>query len=190
MGKPLLNEWNVGSIILENPFYGLRKPKEQKWEFHQLYIYSCCRYVDNFVFSPLSLQTLLSTQRLWHFRDGRLSYSRVSCIVSLVRAQRTGSTRSDRSVDGWPRNEFMRFLFYYWAKPNKFFSNRWLHWQPPAGRNLSSWSRAYPGQQLQPCLPEASWVERSTGHFSNRNIFPIKFTTRSSTWCCSLPPSA
>ncbi|XP_046453039.1 protein ABHD18-like [Daphnia pulex] len=30
MGKPLLNEWNVGSIILENPFYGLRKPKEQK----------------------------------------------------------------------------------------------------------------------------------------------------------------
>jgi hypothetical protein len=34
-----------------------------------------------------------------------------------------------------------------------FFSNRWLHWQPPAGRNLSSWSRAYPGQQLRPCLP-------------------------------------
>nr|CAG4641803.1 EOG090X08BF [Eurycercus lamellatus] len=30
MGKPLLNEWNIGSIILENPFYGLRKPREQK----------------------------------------------------------------------------------------------------------------------------------------------------------------
>nr|CAG4637122.1 EOG090X08BF [Ceriodaphnia reticulata] len=30
MGKPLMNEWNIGSIILENPFYGLRKPREQK----------------------------------------------------------------------------------------------------------------------------------------------------------------
>nr|CAG4643302.1 EOG090X08BF [Ilyocryptus agilis] len=30
MGKPLLSEWNIGSIILENPFYGLRKPKEQR----------------------------------------------------------------------------------------------------------------------------------------------------------------
>nr|CAG4651089.1 EOG090X08BF [Simocephalus serrulatus] len=30
MGKPLLNEWNIGSIILENPFYGLRKPREQR----------------------------------------------------------------------------------------------------------------------------------------------------------------
>nr|CAG4649445.1 EOG090X08BF [Scapholeberis mucronata] len=30
MGKPLLNEWNIGSIILENPFYGFRKPKEQR----------------------------------------------------------------------------------------------------------------------------------------------------------------
>nr|CAG4640972.1 EOG090X08BF [Eulimnadia texana] len=30
MAKPLLNEYNIGSIILENPFYGMRKPKEQK----------------------------------------------------------------------------------------------------------------------------------------------------------------
>lgn len=30
MGKPLMKEWNIGSIILENPFYGLRKPKDQK----------------------------------------------------------------------------------------------------------------------------------------------------------------
>lgn len=29
MGKPLLEEHNIGSIILENPFYGLRKPEEQ-----------------------------------------------------------------------------------------------------------------------------------------------------------------
>lgn len=30
MAKPLISEWNVASIILENPFYGLRKPKAQK----------------------------------------------------------------------------------------------------------------------------------------------------------------
>lgn len=30
MGKPLLEEHNIGSIILENPFYGLRKPEEQQ----------------------------------------------------------------------------------------------------------------------------------------------------------------
>jgi len=29
MGKPLIDEYNIGSIILENPFYGLRKPEEQ-----------------------------------------------------------------------------------------------------------------------------------------------------------------
>uniref|UniRef100_A0A182K1W4 Protein ABHD18 n=1 Tax=Anopheles christyi TaxID=43041 RepID=A0A182K1W4_9DIPT len=30
IAKPLLKEANLGSIILENPFYGLRKPKEQR----------------------------------------------------------------------------------------------------------------------------------------------------------------
>eukprot|EP00088_Acartia_fossae_P019965 TRINITY_DN21690_c0_g1_i4.p1 TRINITY_DN21690_c0_g1~~TRINITY_DN21690_c0_g1_i4.p1 ORF type:complete len:418 (+),score=60.86 TRINITY_DN21690_c0_g1_i4:57-1310(+) len=29
MAKPLITEMNVGSIILENPYYGLRKPKDQ-----------------------------------------------------------------------------------------------------------------------------------------------------------------
>ncbi|CAH0385932.1 unnamed protein product [Bemisia tabaci] len=29
LAKPLLKEANIGSIIIENPFYGLRKPKEQ-----------------------------------------------------------------------------------------------------------------------------------------------------------------
>lgn len=29
MGKPLLKEAGIGSIIVENPFYGLRKPKDQ-----------------------------------------------------------------------------------------------------------------------------------------------------------------
>lgn len=33
MGNPLLKEWNIGSIILENPFYGLRKPREQKYAY-------------------------------------------------------------------------------------------------------------------------------------------------------------
>lgn len=30
IAKPLLKEANLGAIILENPFYGLRKPKDQK----------------------------------------------------------------------------------------------------------------------------------------------------------------
>ena len=30
MGKPLIDEYNIGSIIIENPFYGLRKPDEQQ----------------------------------------------------------------------------------------------------------------------------------------------------------------
>lgn len=29
IAKPLLKEANIGSIILENPFYGLRKPDDQ-----------------------------------------------------------------------------------------------------------------------------------------------------------------
>ncbi len=29
MARPLLKEYGIASIILENPFYGLRKPKEQ-----------------------------------------------------------------------------------------------------------------------------------------------------------------
>ena len=29
LAKPLLTENSIASIILENPFYGLRKPKEQ-----------------------------------------------------------------------------------------------------------------------------------------------------------------
>jgi len=29
MAKPLIKEMNVGSIIIENPYYGLRKPKDQ-----------------------------------------------------------------------------------------------------------------------------------------------------------------
>lgn len=29
MVKPLLKEGGIGGIILENPFYGTRKPKEQ-----------------------------------------------------------------------------------------------------------------------------------------------------------------
>lgn len=29
MAKPLLREANIGSILLENPFYGERKPAEQ-----------------------------------------------------------------------------------------------------------------------------------------------------------------
>lgn len=29
MAKPLLREAGIGAIILENPFYGLRKPKDQ-----------------------------------------------------------------------------------------------------------------------------------------------------------------
>lgn len=33
IAKPLLREAGVGAILLENPFYGLRKPKEQMWEF-------------------------------------------------------------------------------------------------------------------------------------------------------------
>lgn len=30
IAKPLLKESNLGAIILENPFYGMRKPKDQK----------------------------------------------------------------------------------------------------------------------------------------------------------------
>ncbi len=29
MAKPLLREAGIGAILLENPFYGVRKPKEQ-----------------------------------------------------------------------------------------------------------------------------------------------------------------
>lgn len=29
LAKPLIDEHSIGSIILENPFYGVRKPKEQ-----------------------------------------------------------------------------------------------------------------------------------------------------------------
>jgi hypothetical protein len=29
MAKPLLKEGGIASVILENPFYGLRKPKDQ-----------------------------------------------------------------------------------------------------------------------------------------------------------------
>jgi hypothetical protein len=29
LAKPLLTEHNVASLILENPFYGVRKPKNQ-----------------------------------------------------------------------------------------------------------------------------------------------------------------
>ena len=29
MAKPLIKEYGIGSIILENPFYGVRKPAEQ-----------------------------------------------------------------------------------------------------------------------------------------------------------------
>ena len=30
MAKPLMKEANIGAIILENPFYGLRKPLDQR----------------------------------------------------------------------------------------------------------------------------------------------------------------
>ncbi|KAL1459661.1 hypothetical protein WDU94_011619 [Cyamophila willieti] len=33
IAKPLLKESNIGSIILENPFYGLRKPENQVYHF-------------------------------------------------------------------------------------------------------------------------------------------------------------
>lgn len=29
LAKPLLREGNIGAVLLENPYYGLRKPKEQ-----------------------------------------------------------------------------------------------------------------------------------------------------------------
>ncbi|KAL0273419.1 UNVERIFIED_CONTAM: hypothetical protein PYX00_006083 [Menopon gallinae] len=31
MAKPLLKETGIGAILLENPFYGMRKPKDQVW---------------------------------------------------------------------------------------------------------------------------------------------------------------
>jgi len=39
MAKPLAQINNIGSIILENPFYGQRKPKEQKYT--DILYYSC-----------------------------------------------------------------------------------------------------------------------------------------------------
>ena len=48
MGKPLMNEWNIGSIILENPFYGLRKPKEQKYEILYLILYNFVQIINSF----------------------------------------------------------------------------------------------------------------------------------------------
>lgn len=30
MAKPLMKEANIGAMILENPFYGLRKPEDQR----------------------------------------------------------------------------------------------------------------------------------------------------------------
>lgn len=30
IAKPLMREANMGAVILENPFYGMRKPKDQK----------------------------------------------------------------------------------------------------------------------------------------------------------------
>ena len=47
MGKPLMNEWNIGSIILENPFYGLRKPKEQKYEILYLILYNFVQIINS-----------------------------------------------------------------------------------------------------------------------------------------------
>jgi hypothetical protein len=29
LAKPLMNEHKIGSVIIENPFYGTRRPKEQ-----------------------------------------------------------------------------------------------------------------------------------------------------------------
>lgn len=30
MAKPLIKEAGIGALLLENPFYGLRKPKDQR----------------------------------------------------------------------------------------------------------------------------------------------------------------
>lgn len=33
MAKPLIKEAGIGALLLENPFYGLRKPKDQRFGF-------------------------------------------------------------------------------------------------------------------------------------------------------------
>ena len=33
MAKPLLKEAGIGALLLENPFYGLRKPKDQRFVY-------------------------------------------------------------------------------------------------------------------------------------------------------------
>jgi len=39
LAKPLLKEAAIGSIILENPFYGKRKPSNQVLVYHYIHKY-------------------------------------------------------------------------------------------------------------------------------------------------------
>jgi len=41
MARPLVKEAQIGSIILENPYYGCRKPKDQLYVGVEMLLYTC-----------------------------------------------------------------------------------------------------------------------------------------------------
>jgi len=41
MARPLVKEAQIGSIILENPYYGCRKPKDQLYVGIEMLLYTC-----------------------------------------------------------------------------------------------------------------------------------------------------
>lgn len=74
IAKPLIKEGGIGSIIIENPFYGSRKPVEQRWVHSNLLINSTFNSRIRFS-SPLLLlffvfQEILSAERVRYFRHG------------------------------------------------------------------------------------------------------------------------
>lgn len=72
IAKPLAKEYNIGSVIVENPFYGSRKPKNQ--------VRSCTRHVTDVLSMGCSL--MLEGQFLFHWLEsngyGPLGISGVS----------------------------------------------------------------------------------------------------------------
>ena len=62
MAVPLAKEYNIGSIILENPFYGYRKPKKQ--------VRSAVNYVSDIFVMGVALLVETVTLMLWCQRNG------------------------------------------------------------------------------------------------------------------------
>lgn len=84
IAKPLLTEYSVGSIIIENPFYGLRKPKQQ--------VRSSLRHVSDLYMMGFGLITESAILMKWCEKNGLGPFAltgismggHMACLASTV----------------------------------------------------------------------------------------------------------